>query len=346
MVHPVPRRVEDLLQFIRASTPEGPHLDYKASQALLNTKWREDLAKDASAFANADGGLLIYGVVEKGHIPVSVDAGVPTQERTREQIESVLLSTITPRIGIEIVQIPITPERSAFAVSVSKALSAALQAPDKRFYKRFNFQAQPMEAYEIADIGRRALAHPPEVVLRFDVERYLFRLVLENPTQRAAYDVSFSMPRELAWWLDKHQPTALLNGLGVLWPGARLHYLLGSSFEWLSDESTHSRSFTISYTWRSPDHEIRADRLEVDVSRFLGSNAEVTPIERVGDQLNKNLEKLGKQVEQIAKGLDELVSRVSQPTGLALSTTTLRNLAHVLARDGEWRRCRCVATTT
>jgi predicted HTH transcriptional regulator len=78
------------------------------------------LAKDASAFANADGGLLIYGVVEKGHIPVSVDAGVPAQERTREQIESVLLSTITPRIGVEIVQIPITPERSAFAVSVSR----------------------------------------------------------------------------------------------------------------------------------------------------------------------------------------------------------------------------------
>jgi hypothetical protein len=195
-----------------------------------------------------------------------------------------------------------------------------------------------MEAYEIADIGRRALAHPPEVVLRFEVERYLFRLVLENPTQRAAYDVSFSMPLELAWWLDKHQPTALLNGLGVLWPGARLHYLLGSSFEWLSDESTHSRSFTISYTWRSPDHEIRADQLAVDVSQFLGSNAEVTPIERVGDQLNKNLEKLCKQVEQIAKGLDALVSRVSQPTGLALSATTLRNLAHVLARDGEWEK--------
>jgi hypothetical protein len=108
-----------------------------------------------------------------------------------------------------------------------------------------------------------------------------------------------------------------------------------SSFEWLSDESTHSRSFTISYTWRSPDREIRADQLAVDVSQFLGSNAEVTPTERVGDQMNKNLEKLCKQVEQIAKGLDELVSRVSQPTGLALSTTTLRNLAHVLARDGE-----------
>lgn len=52
-----------------------------------------------------------------------------------------------------------------------------------------------MDTYEILDVGRRAVTHRPEVVLRFDVERSLFRLVLENPTQRAAYNVSFRCRR-------------------------------------------------------------------------------------------------------------------------------------------------------
>lgn len=51
----------------------------------------------------------------------------------------------------------------------------------------------------------------------------------------------------------------------------------------------------------------------MDVTPFLGSTVEVAPIERIGDELNENIKKniktLCGQAEQIAKGLDALVSR-------------------------------------
>jgi hypothetical protein len=117
----------------------------------------------------------------------------------------------------------------------------------------------------------------------------------------------------LGWWLDKHQPAALLHGCPVFWPGTRLHFLLGSAVERLSDECPHSRQFAVGSSWRSTDDGGRAEQLLVDVTPFLGSTVEVAPIERIGDELNENIKKniktLCGQAEQIAKGLDALVSR-------------------------------------
>jgi hypothetical protein len=40
--------------------PESTHLEYKASPAIQSTeKAREEISKDISAMANADGGLMI-----------------------------------------------------------------------------------------------------------------------------------------------------------------------------------------------------------------------------------------------------------------------------------------------
>ncbi len=73
----LPANFAEIESFVRNQVPESIHLDYKASPALA-PKNGSEIAKDVSAFANSDGGLLIYGVEEdKGsHLPVRIDAGV------------------------------------------------------------------------------------------------------------------------------------------------------------------------------------------------------------------------------------------------------------------------------
>lgn len=56
----------DLEYLITSEVEENIHLDYKASGALSKEpKKRQEITKDVSAFANSDGGIIIYGISEK-----------------------------------------------------------------------------------------------------------------------------------------------------------------------------------------------------------------------------------------------------------------------------------------
>jgi predicted HTH transcriptional regulator len=48
----------DLENLIKNQVQESLHLDYKDSRAISD-KLRHEIAKDVSAFANADGGVII-----------------------------------------------------------------------------------------------------------------------------------------------------------------------------------------------------------------------------------------------------------------------------------------------
>src|SRR3954468_22756806 len=154
-----PTTVAELHALVDNSVPEDLHLDYKSSAIFEKTqddlKW--DLAKDVSAFANSDGGMIVYGVIESGHLPERVDAGADHTKRNRERIENLINSGISPRIdGLRIQQIPLSRARSAYAVEIPKSYRGPHQERIHfRFYKRFNFLSEPMEAYEIDDVRNR-----------------------------------------------------------------------------------------------------------------------------------------------------------------------------------------------
>ena len=55
-------RIEDIEQLIENEVEENIHLDYKSEGALEKSeKKRNEIIKDVSAFANSDGGIIIYG---------------------------------------------------------------------------------------------------------------------------------------------------------------------------------------------------------------------------------------------------------------------------------------------
>ncbi len=150
-----------LQSLIQNAVPESLHLEYKRCAALEKTdRNRNELSKDVSAMANGDGGVIVYGVVENGHVPTGLDVGYDPTDISKEWIESVILSTIHPRIdGIRIYPIQVSPPdqegRVVYVVEIPQSARGPHMAANHVYYKRFNFQAQPMEDYEVRDVGNR-----------------------------------------------------------------------------------------------------------------------------------------------------------------------------------------------
>ena len=172
----------DLLELCRNQEEESLNLEFKESAALSldvgeqRERVTSELSKDVSAMANSDGGIMIYGIKEKQTpgeprhgVADSIDAGVDPNIITKERLENVLTSNIRPAVdGLQIKAVPLNthnPGRIAYVISIPQSLRAPHQARDKRFYKRFNFKAEPMEEYEVRSLYFRTLAPDLELVL-------------------------------------------------------------------------------------------------------------------------------------------------------------------------------------
>ena len=144
-------------QLIKDEVEENIHLDYKRNGALSKEdKKRDEITKDVSAFANSDGGIIIYGLAEVNHKPDSysfIDGTI----YTKEWLENVI-NTIQPRIsGIEIVPIRKDNDlrQTIYIVKIPRSNLAPHMARNHRYYKRFNFVSEPMEDYEVKDVMYR-----------------------------------------------------------------------------------------------------------------------------------------------------------------------------------------------
>jgi hypothetical protein len=153
----------DIAALVTNGVKESIDLDYKECPSLQKTDGRKrEISKDVSAFANAAGGTIVYGVIENGRVPTGIDTGYDPADITKEWLEQVINSTIKPRLGgvvINQVELPAShPGRVLYVVDVPQAVGGDVhQASDHKFYKRFNFESVPMEYYEILDVMRRSV---------------------------------------------------------------------------------------------------------------------------------------------------------------------------------------------
>jgi Schlafen, AlbA_2 len=159
----------DFQKMVEAEIEETLTLEYKASQALTrDSKNVLEMCKDVSAMANSAGGQVVYGIGEdkKTHKPTTVDDGVADEKITREWIHQILGSNIHPRIdGLTVQRIPLSATRYGYVISVEPTQNGPHQAPDKKYYKRFELEAIAMEDYEVRDIMRRATTPDLQVLL-------------------------------------------------------------------------------------------------------------------------------------------------------------------------------------
>jgi hypothetical protein len=163
-----------LQNFITSEIEESLTLEYKAAEALdrVDAK-KKEITKDVSAMANSAGGILIYGISEfsvenRRHLPEKITP-VDRRRFPREWVEQIV-QAIRPRVdGIVIHSVNLSSGENdtAYIIEIPQS-NTAHQASDHRYYKRFNFQAVPMEDYEIRDVMFRE--QTPNIALNFLIQ--------------------------------------------------------------------------------------------------------------------------------------------------------------------------------
>lgn len=203
----------DLDVIVQANEKENVSLDYKASQALhfgdrtpmsdgrpLGEKHREDLIRDVSSIANAEGGRIIYGIKEKaGGYPKKVDDGIDQNVTHADRIEQILTTNIHPRIeGLFIKPVELKSKgagKYGFVICIPKATTnAPHQADDKVYYKRHDATKLPMDDHEIRDMVGRSLEFGRKFGISWDLLIEV-RRIFSAATERSKIEKGQHLPR-------------------------------------------------------------------------------------------------------------------------------------------------------
>ena len=186
---------------------ESLTLEYKSSGAVAKTdSKKEEIAKDALAFANAAGGQILYGMTERDHLPTGLDAGIDPLQFPGSWFEQVIQQNVSPQIeGLRIHEVSLDPAHSRVAVVVTIPAAqtrAPHQAKDGRYYRRHNFSNQIMNDLEVRDTMRRAttpelfvtlvLGSGQQTTIEFDRGQEIskpitLRVVIGNRSPQPAY---------------------------------------------------------------------------------------------------------------------------------------------------------------
>src|SRR5665213_2070171 len=113
---------ETLQQLIINGDTESRRLDFKAELPGLKDGDKKDLLKDVSSFANADGGVIAFGISESNGAATAI-CGVPgnlDQERLR--IEQIVLG-LQPQVSGCISQIVQTTDGQVLLFGIPRSLS-------------------------------------------------------------------------------------------------------------------------------------------------------------------------------------------------------------------------------
>ncbi|RZL17067.1 MAG: ATP-binding protein [Pedobacter sp.] len=144
--------IDDLQLLIDNQVEESIYLDFKSSGSLEKSdKKRSELSKDVAAFANSDGGIIVYGIKEVNHV-ASEFSFIDGDEFTKEWIETIINSYVQRRISdvkIYPIRVDGNIKKSLYVVKIPYSYDAPHQSKDNRYYKRYNFMSVPMEEYEV-----------------------------------------------------------------------------------------------------------------------------------------------------------------------------------------------------
>ena len=146
---------KDIDSIVKREVQESYFLDYKKDFSRVKKGEIEtsEIGKDVSSFANTYGGWLIYGIETekvsgtKAEIPIKI-TGVE-----EINVEDRILGSISPKPLFRVKSIPIkNSDKSIILIFVRQSYDALHMVnlkKEMRFYKRYDYQAIPMDEREI-----------------------------------------------------------------------------------------------------------------------------------------------------------------------------------------------------
>jgi hypothetical protein len=326
-----PTSVATIERLLKDRIPESLHLEYKAGAALFSGKEALIVTKSVSAMAHADGGVVLFGVVADDEgVPVGLSP-VLKSECSKERLED-LINLVSPRVaGADLQMIDVDAEHAFYAVSVPASRGTVHQASDFRYYRRHQTKCHPMDDSELADVRRRNAATGARVTVELHSRGYLFDIVVANTGDAAAEQVVVTFEPSVAW--RGEIPLAFARPMRILPVGRSLAFLYGSAPEILGPAATRPARLVATAVYRDASTTSQCEeRFDLDIEDYRGSQALKTDIESLRDQLKEAIGKVDNRLGALERSTAHLAPIVD-PTGLSLSITTLRNLAHLLGRE-------------
>ena len=196
---------DDVMQLI--GQPESFTLEFKESQLCkLGTSFARNLAKEVSAFANAEGGTIVIGVKEnrgRPRIALELDEGVDPNEFSLEQLQHIVELSIRPKLpGIQCDAIPLSGERQgrvAYVIAVPRG-GTAYQAANHVYYTRNGFRNEPMQDHLVRLLmfrGESSTARLEigncDILAKDQFDEYRFDLIVENTGKQTVEDFLISL---------------------------------------------------------------------------------------------------------------------------------------------------------
>jgi len=165
---------DDLKQLIRDRIEEYTRLEYK-QEVHLSNKGKKEACKDVSAFANGQGGAIIYGMEEdERRDTASLPKAIKpiTDASIKETLENVLLNGISPKCPFWMYPVRVKGGY-CLVVQIPQSVSTHMVTigRDNRFYIRRNFQSSYMTEEELGNHYARRMQAKEEAHNRYESER-------------------------------------------------------------------------------------------------------------------------------------------------------------------------------
>lgn len=152
--------IGDIEKFVSEKHPENTRLEYKSGFSTTDTNFQ--IAKEVSAFANQQGGVILYGVTEESGKTRRPDAivGIDKNLNPREKIQSVCIDHIYPPIVPEVEKYELKNDNNKVVVIVRIEMSDMVPHTINNragFYIRSQDRCDPREMTdeEIGLLGNR-----------------------------------------------------------------------------------------------------------------------------------------------------------------------------------------------
>jgi hypothetical protein len=149
---------ETLESLVESGQSENQYLEFKrhlyfpeGEKEKSETEWRRNVEREFTAFANANGGIILFGMTDE-----SKPAPFEPTENDLSQIISQLIQNTTPVVETDVsdpLEVPSEEtDRIALAVRVHEAKRKPIATSDSAYYVRINDQKQPMNREQIESL--------------------------------------------------------------------------------------------------------------------------------------------------------------------------------------------------